>query len=111
MKPYGDYARTAAEGAPFSNSTERECWQFSVCMGGGVAGRRCVNDDDVDDANGCPLIQLSLHGKTPAEWTGPTGAVIFRCTAKTTPAEQRAAVAAAEKARIAAQHYPLFEVP
>lgn len=111
MKPHDEYELTAIDGAPFSSGTDWECWQFSVCMGGGVGGCRCVNDDNVDDGGGCPLILMSAVGKTPVEWTGTTGTVIFRCTEKTTLAEQRAAAVAAEKARIAAQHYPLFEVP
>lgn len=111
MKTYGEYERTATDGAPFSSETDRLTWSFSVCSGGGVSSNRCVLDAAVDAGDGCPLIRLSLDRKTPVEWAGTNGTVIYRCTEKTNRAEAHAAAAAEAKARIAAQFYPLFEVP
>ena len=90
MKSYDEYGETAADEPPFSNGPDWECWQFSVCLGGGVDAHRCVNDtldeDDGDDT-GCPLIVLGVCGQmTPREWTDG-GRVVYRCTEKTTAAE------------------------
>lgn len=106
MRTYDDYNSTATDGAPFLNSAEWAIWHFSVCLGGEVSGRRCVLAEAVND--GCPLLRLSRQQKTPAEWVGSKGTVIFRCTEKTTPVELRVAAAAEEKARIEAEHYPMF---
>lgn len=108
MKSHDEYRDTAAEGAPFRSPTEWAIWHFSVCLGGGVGARRCVHDDAVNDGDGCPLLGLARQHKTPAEWVGTKGTVIFRCTEKATSTEARASAVAAEKARIEAQHLPLF---
>lgn len=113
MRSYEEYEKTARDGAAFSNGTEWEIWSFNVCMGGTNPERRCVNDDFADDGEGCPLILLSMVGKTPAEWVGAHGR--YRCTEKTTPAEarraERLAREAAEREALESEHYPMFESP
>lgn len=109
MKPYDDYTKTAVEGAPFLNGTEWECWQFSVCLGGGVDSKRCVNDDSIDDDGGCPLIRIGVcDQRTPLEWTDANGRVLYRCTEKTTPAQARAEADEQQRVDLAAMHYPLL---
>ncbi|WP_280471166.1 hypothetical protein [Nocardia cyriacigeorgica] len=103
MRTHDEIEKAARPGRPFSNGTEWETWQYNVCMGGGTDSRRCVLDDNDD----CPLIAVSLNEVTPVEWEGLRGR--YRCTEKTTPAQARAADAAAERAAIEAQHYPLFD--
>lgn len=111
MKPYKEYEKTAKDEPPFSNGTEWEIWSYNVCMGGTNHERRCVNDDGADEGNGCPLILLSMIGKTPAEWTGPRA--WYRCTEKVLPADarraERAAKEAADREALEAQHYSMFE--
>jgi len=49
---------------PFSNSDEGYGWMAANC-------ETCVHDKPAragDDANGCPLILLSLVGRRPAQW-------------------------------------------
>lgn len=111
MKSYEEYEKTAKPGAPFSCGTEWEIWSYNVCMGGNhPLHRRCVNDDGADEGNGCPLILLSMIGKTPAEWIGPDGR--YRCTEKTLPADarraERVADESAEREALATEHYPMF---
>lgn len=108
MKDYSEYEHTSKSGRPFSNSTDWEIWSHNVCQGAGNPDRHCVNDDE--DAGGCPLILLAMVDRTPAEWIGPRGR--YRCTEKTTAAEIRRAAkqarAAADKAALEAEHYPLL---
>lgn len=118
MKTYDEYERMALPDPAFSCHADLECWQFSVCSGGGVSGRRCVNDDSIEDGGGCPLLVLAVCGqKTPQEWLEAKGKVAYRCTEKTTPAEARrveqAAEEEAERAALRAEHYLMFplEVP
>lgn len=109
MKSYDEYEKLARPGRAFSNSTQWETWQYSVCLGGGNEARACVNDAD----DGCPLITLAVLGeKMPAQWR--TGARPG-CSEKVTAAEQRRAEReaqeATERAAIEAQHYgPLFDL-
>ncbi|MFE3060660.1 hypothetical protein [Nocardia sp. NPDC059239] len=106
MKSYDEYEKTARDERAFSNGTVRDIWSHSVCLGGGNPKRRCVNDDDADIGNGCPLILLSTIGKTPAEWTGKRAQ--YRCTEHTTAAQARAAEDEALAQKIADSHYPMF---
>jgi hypothetical protein len=107
MKSFTEYEKTARVGRPFSGSTEWEMFQFNVCRSQGDPARRCVNDTD----SGCPLVQLSLHDRAPAEWGSGRPR---HCTEKTTEADARRAAKrereAVEKARLEASHYPMFEV-
>jgi|GEM_PF-2357142 len=69
LPTYDEAYAKAAEGSPFSNSTEGECWMANNC-------HRCVHDaptrrDEWD--KGCPLIMVALLGKTPAEWMRKDG--------------------------------------
>jgi hypothetical protein len=109
MKSYEEYEKSARPGPAFSNGTQWETWQYSVCMGGGNDRRACVNDADDD----CPLIMLGvLDEKTPAEWrTGAQPGCSEKTTAEEQRRAQRAAQEAADRAALEAQHYgPLFEV-
>ncbi len=110
MKTFDEYNATARDGSAFSNSTSWEIWSFNVCYGADHPGRRCVNDDDADAGNGCPLILLGLIGRIPAEWTGPDQR--YTCTEKTTPADARRQAEAHQRAAVeAAHHGPLFPLP
>jgi hypothetical protein len=66
MLPTYDQAwETASEGSPFSNSDDGLAWLEANCQ-------RCVNDKPAREGreeNGCPLIFVSLCGRTPTEWT------------------------------------------
>lgn len=109
VKSYDEYEKLARPGRAFSNSTDWETWQYSVCLGSGNDRRACVNDTGDD----CPLIALAVLGdKTPAEWRRRNQP---SCSEKTTRAEQRAverkAEQDAEQAALEAQHYgPLFDL-
>jgi hypothetical protein len=116
MKSYEEYEQTAKDGRPFSCGTDWEVWQYAVCLGNGRDDRRCLNDDGIDEGEGCPLILLSLNDRTPVEWLSPRGHVIKSCRAKTTAADARRAewyaAADARREALAAAHYPMFpEVP
>ncbi|WP_405137473.1 hypothetical protein [Nocardia sp. NBC_01388] len=119
MKPYEEYEKTATDGRAFSCGTDWEVWQYAVCLGNGRMDRRCVNDDGIDDGNGCPLILLSLNDKTPVEWLGSRGKskgeVVMSCRAKTTPADvrrsEREAETAAAREALDSAHYPMFDGP
>lgn len=64
MRTYEEAFAAAKDEWPFSNGTEGEAWLENWC-------ERCVNDSPemVDAGNGCPLILVSLIGRTPVEWT------------------------------------------
>ena len=111
MRSYKEIEQDARPGRAFSNSTDWEIWSYNVCLGCGNADRRCVNDDGVDQGDGCPLILVSLGDMTPAEWVGPHGR--YRCAAKTTVAQAKRAARevakAEEKSALEAEHYSMFD--
>lgn len=66
-----DYAALFAESRPesaFSNGTEGYGWMAANCD-------RCIHDKparDGSDARGCPLVLITLEGRTPAQFVdGP----------------------------------------
>lgn len=64
LPTYEQALATSRDMPAFSNSTEGECWFENHCY-------RCINDKPArqgDYGNGCPLILVSLQGRTPAEW-------------------------------------------
>ena len=64
LPTYEQAWETAREERPFSNGTEGYAWLDNWCG-------RCVHDKPAregDDANGCPLVLVSLFGRTPIEW-------------------------------------------
>ena len=64
MRTYDEARSSAAEGSPFSNSTDGDMWMARWCE------RPCRNDSPelVARGEGCPLILVALEGYTPAEW-------------------------------------------
>lgn len=103
MRAYSEYFATSLPGAPFSNGTAWEIFQWNECLGRGRPQQHCINDANDD----CPLIALSLAARTPAEFTLHRDGH-YRCTVKATPADARRARIAAEKAALEADHYPMF---
>ena len=64
MRPYAELEADARDGSPFSNSTEGECWTANWCD-------RCIHDRPAREGryeDACPLLLISLCGKTPVEW-------------------------------------------
>ena len=55
MKTFDEAMETARDRRPFSNNTEWEVWSFTRC-------------EDCFHESTCPLILVSLNGKTPEEW-------------------------------------------
>lgn len=69
LPTYDEAFAKAAEGSPFSNSTEGEAWMENNC-------NRCVHDAATrrdDWSKGCPLILVAYLNKTPAEWMRKDG--------------------------------------
>ena len=64
LPTYDQAWKTAHDEPAFSNGTEGHTWLETHC-------ERCINDSPelVDRDEGCPLILVSLMGRTPAEWT------------------------------------------
>lgn len=64
MRTYNQLWADAKDEVPFPNGTSAEFWFDRWCA-------ECANDpeDENEQAmNGCPLILISLNGRTPAEW-------------------------------------------
>lgn len=64
MRTYAEADAAALDKPAFSNGTEGECWTSNWCG-------RCIHDKPARqgrDGDGCPLILISLCGKTPSEW-------------------------------------------
>lgn len=63
MRTFQEAYAAAVDEPAFSNGTEGECWMDNWCY-------RCRNDSPklVDQGKGCPLILVSLSGRTPSEW-------------------------------------------
>lgn len=63
MRTLEEILADARDVPAFSNSTMGEIWTANWC-------ERCKNDSQglVDRGKGCPLILVSLMGKTPVEW-------------------------------------------
>lgn len=63
MRTADEIMADARDGSPFSNGTSGMIWMENWC-------ERCRNDSPemVDRGEGCPLILVSLCGKTPVEW-------------------------------------------
>ena len=61
---YQEALDAAADGSPFSNSTEGEYWMEANCY-------RCAHDAAFQaglSPEGCPLLLIAMTGKTPAQW-------------------------------------------
>ncbi|TDB86468.1 hypothetical protein E1264_17880 [Actinomadura sp. KC216] len=64
LPTYEQAWESARDERPFSNGTEGYAWLDNWCG-------RCINDKparDGRDDEGCPLILVSLMGRTPIEW-------------------------------------------
>jgi hypothetical protein len=62
LPDYKDAEAQAADRPAFSNGTEGYAWMANWCD-------RCVHEADPDTNGGCPLLLVSMLGKTPAQWT------------------------------------------
>lgn len=67
MREYEQIMADADDRPAFSNGTMGHLWMGQWC-----ANCRHDSEELVDAGEGCPLIMISLMGKTPAEWTTPT---------------------------------------
>lgn len=69
LPTYDEVYAKAAEGSPFSNSTEGDAWTANNCQ-------RCIHDKPArndDYENACPILGVAYCGKTPAEWMRKEG--------------------------------------
>lgn len=71
MRSYAEIMADAGDRSAFANGTEGDHWMDQWC-------HRCVHDLRIDEG-GCPLVLVSMLGKTPTEFVpGATGE--YRCT-------------------------------
>jgi hypothetical protein len=69
MRTYEAALAASRDDPPFSNSTEGYAWTDRWCD-------TCVHEAgirDGTDPTGCPLLLLSIIGRTPIEWTRQRG--------------------------------------
>lgn len=79
---YDDALRRSRDEQPFSNGTEGYAWMANWCD-------RCLRDApfrNTGKGSGCPLLQIALLGRTPAEWMEqPWGQIKGRPEGDTAP--------------------------
>jgi hypothetical protein len=64
MPTYEEAEAAAREGAAFSDSDRGYAWIEMTCG-------HCVHDVTLGQGGpGCPLVELALLGRTPAQWKG-----------------------------------------
>jgi len=64
VRSYVAILNAAADGAPFSNSTEGDAWMANWCD-------QCVHDRPAREGryeDACQILLVGLSGKTPQEW-------------------------------------------